>query len=142
MNFDDVPGQFYLTAKREDMDVPWILQELRKTYWGGWLTLPTVQTAVRNSLCFGVFERTQSASQQIGFARVVTDHATFAWLCDVVIAKPYRRKGLGRWLVGLVINHPEVRPRACLLCTKDAQKLYRRFGFEPMTAMKRPGGLA
>jgi GNAT superfamily N-acetyltransferase len=79
-----------------------------------------------NSLCFGLYER----GRQVGFARVVTDRATFAWLCDVFVLEAYRGRGLSKWLIGCVMSHPDLRGlRRLLLGTRDAHGLYERFGF-------------
>ena len=84
-----------------------------------------MQKSVEHSLCFGVY----AGSQQVGFARVVTDYATFAWLCDVFILESQRGRGLGKWLVECVIGHPELRDlRLFILATRNAQELYRRYG--------------
>jgi GNAT superfamily N-acetyltransferase len=141
MNFDDSPhtGDFFVSVDKTLLDVPLIATELKRTYWGGWLTLPTVLKSIDNSLCFGLYHNVPPAPVQVGFARVVTDYATFAWVCDVIVKKELQRRGLGKFLMTAVMNHPDVRHRSCLLCTKDAQGLYRKFGFSEMVCMKRPG---
>lgn len=149
--FDDSPhfGDFFVSSDKALLNVPFITTELKRTYWGGWLTLATVMKSIEHSLCFGLYQRRYAeieegpvgySDHQIGFARIVTDYATFAWLCDVFVQQKYQGKGLGKFLVNAAMTHPEVRPRSCLLVTRDAQKLYAKFGFTPMTAMKRPGG--
>lgn len=142
MTFDDVPGEFFVSTDKALLNVPWIVAELNRTYWGDWMKLSTVVTAIEHSLCFGLYRRGSPNEQpvQIGFARVVTDYATFAWLCDVIVSKEYRGKGLGKFLVYTATNHPQVKPRSVLLCTRDAHKLYAKFGFHSMEAMKRNGG--
>jgi GNAT superfamily N-acetyltransferase len=81
---------------------------------------------LENSLCFGLYDQ----DKQVGIARVVTDYATFAWLCDVFIDEGYRGKGLGKWLVSVILSNPELKGvRRWLLITRDAHGLYRRFGF-------------
>lgn len=139
-SFDDVPpSAFFVSTEKALLDVPFILTELKRTYWGGWLTLPTVLTAIEHSLCFGLYHREHSLAKQVGYARVITDYATFAWICDVFVTKAHQRQGHGKFLLRVVLDHPDVRHRSCLLCTQDAQSLYRKFGFSEMTCLKRQG---
>jgi GNAT superfamily N-acetyltransferase len=92
-----------------------------------------VRRSIENSLAFGVYK---SAGPQIGFARIVTDYATFAWLADVFIIEEERGQGLGHWLIETILSHAELMGlRRWLLATKDAHELYRRFGFN---VLKRP----
>lgn len=95
------------------------------SYWATGRSLETVRRSVAHSLCFGVYE----GSAQIGFARVVTDFATFAWLCDVFILDSHQGRGLGKWLLECVLAHPELRTVSrFVLATRDAHELYRRYG--------------
>ncbi len=105
------------------------------TYWARNRTLDVMRRAVENSLNFGVY----CGEAQIGYARVVTDYATFAWLCDVFIVPDHRKNGLGKWLVGCVVNHPDLKPlRRLLLATRDAHDLYARYGgFAPLANVER-----
>jgi GNAT superfamily N-acetyltransferase len=117
---------------RLNMDA--ICSFLSRSYWASDRPRETTQLAVEHSLCFGVYDR----DQQIGFARVVTDYATFAWLADVFIEEEYRGRGLGKWLVETVLSHAELRSVArWFLATRDAHELYRRFGFMSLTAPER-----
>ena len=103
-----------------------------QSYWGRGRAADTVQRSLDNSLNFGVFEN----KQQIGFARVVTDFATFAWVADVFILEEHRGKGLAKWLMESILSHPELQGfRRWVLATRDAHELYRRFGFKEL---KRP----
>jgi GNAT superfamily N-acetyltransferase len=116
------------------LDLDTIYSFLARSYWASDRPRDISQRAVEHSLCFGVYD----GEQQIGFARVVTDCATFAWLADVFIAEEYRGRGLGKWLVEVVLSHPDVQsvPR-WFLATRDAHELYRRFGFTALTAPER-----
>jgi GNAT superfamily N-acetyltransferase len=97
-----------------------------RSYWAQGRSLETMQTAIANSLCFGVYA---PDGAQAGFARVVTDYATFAWLCDVFILELHRGKGLGKALVQAVTAHPALQGRRLfILATRDAHELYRRYG--------------
>ena len=98
----------------------------QNAYWAQGRSLEMIQRSLANSLNFGVFKD----EEQIGFARVVTDYATFAWLADVFIAEDHRGKGLGKWLIEIVTAHPELQGlRRWILATRDAHDLYRQFGF-------------
>jgi GNAT superfamily N-acetyltransferase len=102
------------------------------SYWAVGRSLETVRRSIENSLSFGLYEN----DTQIGFARVVTDYATFAWLADVFVLDSYRGRGLGTWLVEVILSHPELQGfRRWTLATKDAHEIYRRFGF---SELKRP----
>ncbi len=99
------------------------------SYWGKNISLQTVKTSIKNSLCFGVYQQ----QKQVGFARVITDFATFAYLCDVFILPDYRKKGLSKWLIQNIRNHPNLQKlRRLILATADAHGLYEQFGFSRM----------
>lgn len=99
---------------------------LARSHWARGIPRAVVERAIDHSLAFGLY----CDGRQVGFARVVTDHATFAYLADVFILPPERGQGLGRWLVETILDHPELRGlRRWLLGTRDAQALYRRCGF-------------
>lgn len=139
MTFDDVPGQFFVSTDKALLDAPWIFDQLRRTYWGDYMTMKIVLTAIDHSVCFGLYERVNGLNKQIGYARIVTDYSTFAWLCDVFVAAPYRKQGLGKFLLATMLRHPAVRERNILLSTKDAQDFYAKFGFQQVVTMKRTG---
>jgi GNAT superfamily N-acetyltransferase len=118
------------------LDVEFIHEFLTNSaYWAQGRPLDTVQRSIEGSLCFGVYEGTR----QVGFARVVTDRATFAWLCDLFVAEGHRGRGLGKWLVECIVAHPDLQTlRIFLLATRDAHELYRRYGgFEALPAPDR-----
>jgi GNAT superfamily N-acetyltransferase len=100
-----------------------------RSYWAQGVPVEIVKRSIQNSLCFGMFK----AGRQIGFARVVTDFATFAWLADVFIVEEVRGGGLGKKRVAAIIAHPELQQlRRFMLGTRDAHKLYEQFGFAPL----------
>ncbi|MDB5227301.1 MAG: GCN5-related N-acetyltransferase [Bacteroidota bacterium] len=103
-----------------------------KSYWAKDVPKNIVEKGISNSLCFGVYKE----DVQVGFARVISDYATFAYLCDVFILEEYRGKGLSKWLMEKVMQHPELQNlRRFMLGTRDAHELYRKFGFrEPDNA--------
>jgi GNAT superfamily N-acetyltransferase len=100
-----------------------------RSYWAKGRPPEVTHRAFDHSLCFGLYER----GRQVGLARVVTDRATFGWLCDVFVLENYRGRGLAKWLVACVLGHPDVRGlRRVLLGTRDAHGLYERHGFTPL----------
>lgn len=133
-------GEYLISTDRARLDIKAIHEFLSTaSYWAVGRDTETVQRSIDNSFPFGLYEGTT----QIGFARVVTDRATFAWLADVFILPEYRGRGLSKWLMEVIIGHPELQGfRRWVLATKDAHELYRRFGFidlkRPERWMERP----
>ncbi len=119
-------GNFVISTDKARLDLPAIHKFLStEAYWALNRPFEMVKTAIENSICFGVYED----DRQIGFARVVTDYATFAWLCDVFILQEYRSQGLGKWLVECIVTHPQLAVlRRIVLATRDAHELYRKYG--------------
>jgi GNAT superfamily N-acetyltransferase len=117
---------FSISTDQSKMDVGVIHEFLSESsYWAQNRPLDVVQTSIQHSLCFGVYD----GDQQVGFARVVTDYATFAWLCDLFILESHRGRGLGKWLVECIVSYPDLQSvRKFLLATRDAHELYRRYG--------------
>ncbi len=100
-----------------------------ESYWAAGIPYEVVKRSVDHSFCFGVYHH----DQQVGFARLVTDQATFAYLADVFILSQHRGKGLSKWLVGTIHAHPELQGlRRWMLGTKDAHGLYKQFGWEQL----------
>ncbi len=103
-----------------------------EAYWAQGRPRAVVERTIEHSLCFGVYD----GDRQVGFARVVSDFATFAWLADVYIVPDYRGRGLGKWLMECVFAHPDLQGlRRFLLATRDAHGLYSQYGF---TALGNP----
>jgi GNAT superfamily N-acetyltransferase len=127
-------GPYEITCDAERLDVDAIHGFLSQSYWSADIPRAVVERAIANSLCFGVFyERAQ-----VGFARVVTDKATFAYLADVYILPEHRGKGLSRRLLERVVRHPDLQGlRRMLLATRDAHGLYAKFGFKPLARPER-----
>jgi GNAT superfamily N-acetyltransferase len=108
-----------------------IFKLLENSYWSKNRSRATILKSLAHSLNFGAYQGTH----MIGFARVVTDYAVFAYLCDVVILEAYRGQGIGKALMGAVLEHPELQGiRRFMLATKDAHGLYKQFGFTPLSA--------
>lgn len=126
-------GEYNISTDNERLDLALIHDFIsNQSYWGRGRKLETVQRALDHSLNFGIFKN----NQQVGFARVVTDFATFAWVADVFILAEHRGQGLAKWLMEAILSHPELQGfRRWVLATKDAHELYRQFGFQEL---KRP----
>lgn len=133
-------GEFTISTDDERLDVSIIHDFIsNQSYWGQGRKVETVQRALDNSFNFGLYK----GDQQIGFARVVTDFATFAWVADVFVLEEHRGHGLAKWLMETILAHPQLQQfRRWVLATKDAHDLYRRFGFhelkKPERWMERP----
>jgi GNAT superfamily N-acetyltransferase len=111
------------------LDLDAISDMLSRAYWSKDRTREVIAQSIKNSLVFGVYD----SNRQIGLARVVTDFATFAWLCDVYILEEFRGRGIGKWLMETILAHPDLQGlRRFLLATRDAQELYSRYGFTPL----------
>jgi GNAT superfamily N-acetyltransferase len=131
---DAARGGFAISTDSARFDMSVIHGFLTHSYWAQGIDEDTVRRAVANSLCFGVF----LGARQIGFARVVTDRATFAYLADVFILEEFRGQGLARWMMELILAHPDLqRLRRWLLATRDAHGLYRQHGFTPLASPAR-----
>jgi GNAT superfamily N-acetyltransferase len=135
-------GDYSISTDKARLNLDTIYGYLsHSSYWAQGRSLAVVQESVEHSLCFGVY----AGAQQVGFARVVTDYATFAWLCDVFILESHQGQGLGKWLIECIVAHPQLRDlRIFLLATRDAHELYRRYGgFEALPMLEkwmvRPG---
>jgi len=123
-----------LTDDKSRMDLDVIHGYLCNAYWSVGVPRDIVQTAIANSLCFGVFDE----AVQVAFARVITDYATFAYLADVFVIPDYRGRGISKWMVEAIVNDPRLKIlRRFLLFTRDAHGLYEKFGFRQMTMPER-----
>ncbi len=117
---------FTISTNPARLDIDAIADMLSRAYWASGRSRGQLERALRNSLVFGLY----TGSQQVGLARVVTDYAVFAYLCDVIIHEEFRRRGLGKWQVGTVMAYPELQGlRRWLLATMDAHDLYRQYGW-------------
>jgi GNAT superfamily N-acetyltransferase len=116
------------------LDVDAIHAFITRSYWSPGIPRATVARAIANSLCFGAFWQ----GQQVGFARVVTDRTTFAYLCDVYVLEAHRGHGLAKQLMDRVMKHPDLQGlRRMMLATLDAHGLYAQFGFTALGAPDR-----
>lgn len=128
-------GEFTISTDRNRLQLEAIHKFLsEESYWAQTRTKEQTETAIKNSLPFGVYK----GENQIGFARVVTDYATFAYLGDVYILEEFRGRGLSKWLMEVISDHPELQGfRRWILATKDAHTLYEKFGFHELVHPER-----
>lgn len=123
---------YRVSSFREEMDFDVIHSYISNTYWAEGIPKETFKKALDNSLCFGVFS---SEGKQVGFARMITDQATFAYLADVFVDEAHRGKGLSKWLMQEVHDHPSLQGlRRILLATRDAHSLYQQFGYTSLSS--------
>ena len=124
---EDTRGDLVLSTDRSRIDVDELLALLHRSHWGGAMTRPILERAIANSVCFGVYN---GSGRQLGFARAVTDLATYAYLTDVIVDEEARGQGIGSWMIEAILVHPDLQGlRRIALFTRDARELYERFGF-------------
>ncbi|MEO5683427.1 MAG: GNAT family N-acetyltransferase [Chitinophagaceae bacterium] len=119
-------GPYNISTNKAELDIGFIHGFLTQSYWAENIPLETVQRSIDGSMCFGIYKDLR----QIGFARVITDYASFGYLADVFIDDNYRGQGLSKWLIEVIMGHPQLQGfRSWQLATKDAHGLYARYGF-------------
>jgi GNAT superfamily N-acetyltransferase len=128
-------GEFIISTDVSFLQIETIHKFLsEESYWAKERTREQTQRAIENSLSFGVYR----GKKQIGFARVVTDYATFAYIGDVFILNEFRGRGLSKWLMETIVNHPDLQNlRRWILATRDAHALYEKFGFTELKVPER-----
>jgi len=126
---------FIISTDKNKLNLPYIHYFLsNQSYWAQGIRLDIVKKSIENSLCLGIYD----GVKQIGFARIITDQATFGYLADVFVDAAYRKKGLGKWLMRVICDLPFMPLlRRFMLGTKDAHKLYEQFGFTPLSLPER-----
>ena len=128
------PARYTVDTDKDRLDVEVIHRFLTNSYWAAGIPLDIVRKSIANSLCFGVYE----GQQQVGFARVVSDYSTFAYVADVFILESHRGSGLAKRLMAAILMHPDLNGlRNWVLATRDAHGLYARFGFRPLASPER-----
>jgi GNAT superfamily N-acetyltransferase len=142
MDSRSLTDDYRISTDTHEMDVDAVHAYLTRSYWAEGIPRDVVERSISGSLCFGLFHGTA----QVGFARAITDRATFAYLADVYVLEEHRGHGLGKRLVATVMAHPDLQGlRRFQLMTRDAHELYRQFGFasaarpEAQMEISRPG---
>jgi GNAT superfamily N-acetyltransferase len=125
--YEEEKDGFLISTDKSKLDLLVIHHYLSvESYWAQHITFDIVQRSIENSFCFGIYKE----NKLIGFARLITDYAAFAYLADVFVLPEYRGKGLSKWLMAFMLANPEMQGlRRWLLTTKDAHGLYKQFGF-------------
>jgi GNAT superfamily N-acetyltransferase len=127
-------GDFLISTDRERLDLDLIYSFLTNSYWANGIRREVVVRSIEHSLCFGIYDK----NSQVGFARVISDCATIAYLGDVFILESYRGRGLSKWLMECIVQHPALQGlRRWILLTRDAHNLYSKFGFTPLKSPDR-----
>jgi GNAT superfamily N-acetyltransferase len=120
---------YVISTAPERLDLDAIHAYLVRSYWSEGIPKGVVERSIQGSLCFGLYK----GNEQVGFARVISDRATFAYLCDVYVLESERGKGLSKWLLETLLEHPDLANlRRFTLATRDAHGLYARYGFTPL----------
>jgi GNAT superfamily N-acetyltransferase len=128
-------GEFLISTDRQRLNLDVVHSFLTNCYWAKGIPLEVVARSIENSLCFGIYE---GGDTQVGFARVVSDFATVAYLGDVFVLESHRGRGLSKWMMECVVQHPALQNlRRWILLTRDAHGLYSQFGFTPVKAPER-----
>ena len=127
-------GEYLISTDKSRLDLTLIHNFLTTSYWAAGIPLEVVRRSIEHSLSFGLYKK----DQQIGYARVITDYATFAYLGDVFILEPFRGQGLSKWLMEVVVTHPDLQGfRRWILLTKDAHGLYKKVDFTGVATPER-----
>lgn len=136
--FQQRRGQFLISTDKSRLDLNVIHKFLVGSYWAANIPRETMACAIENSFCFGIYSGISSKDEQIGFARVISDFTTYAYLADVFVLEEFRGQGLSKWLMQCIVEHPDLQGlRRFTLATKDAHGLYAQFGFKPLQSPDR-----
>ena len=131
-------GEWTISADPARIDVGMVHRFLADSYWAKGIPRRIVERSIAGSFAFGIYQGEGAGERQVGFARVITDAATFAYLADVFVLPEYRGRGLSKWLMDCILAHPELQDlRTWLLATGDAHGLYRQFGFKGVVELNR-----
>ena len=138
MKYEVAKKNYLISTDKNKIDINYVHGVLSQTYWSTGVAINVVKKAMKGSLCFGVYK----SNKQIGYARLVTDKATFGYLADVFIDKKCQRKGLAKWLVEMILAHPDVKGlRSILLATRDATRSVQIAGWVAVSPSKRPAAI-
>jgi GNAT superfamily N-acetyltransferase len=125
------PDGFVVTTAQARLDFEVIFHAIAESYWARGISRTRLKKAIEHSLAFGAYED----DKFVGFARIITDHATYAYLCDVFVVPEARGRGISKALMAAIVAHPDLQElRRWSLATRDAHGLYSRFGFKPLSA--------
>jgi predicted N-acetyltransferase YhbS len=126
-------GEYALSTDPARLDLDAVYGFLAGSYWGQGIERRTIERSIAHSIAYGVYHLTAPRERQVAFGRVITDRATFAYLSDIFVLESHRGRGLGAWMVEAMCGHPDLQGlRRWVLVTRDAHRLYSRFGWAPM----------
>lgn len=129
-----IKNDFVITTDKSKINRETVHRFLTNSYWASGIPMKTVEGSINGSLCFSIFYQ----NEQVGFARVITDEATFAYMADVFVLEAYRGKGLSKWLMEVIMNYPTLQGlRRFMLATRDAHGLYAQYGFTALNHVDR-----
>lgn len=129
MKRNEETKQFIISTNKKKLKIFDIHRFLTSSYWAKGIPISVVRKQIDNSFCFGVY----NDKKQVGYARIITDYIGFAYLCDVYIEEEFRGKGLSKLLMEEIVNHPKLKNiKTWMLSTKDAHRLYEKYGFRPL----------
>ena len=125
---------YLVSTHKTKLNIKFIHEFLTNSYWSPGISETIVKKSIENCITFGLYKN----DEQIGFAKMITDKATFAYLADVFVIEKYQGKELGKWLMECILSHPDLQGlRRIMLGTRDAHKLYEKFGFKALTLPER-----
>jgi GNAT superfamily N-acetyltransferase len=128
-------GEFVISTSRERLNLDVVHRFLTNCYWAKGVPRDVVVRSIEHALCFGIYD---GEGMQVGFARVISDFATIAYVGDVFVLETHRGRGLGKWLMQCITGHPALQNlRRWILTTRDAHGLYSQVGFTPVKAPER-----
>ena len=128
-------GEFLISTDPKRLDLHVVHDFLTNSYWAKGIPLEVVERSLQHALCFGIYD---GSGRQVGFARVVSDFATVAYLGDVFVLESHRGQGLGKWMMECIIEHPALEGmRRWILVTRDAHGFYKQFGFSALKSAER-----
>lgn len=129
---------YFISTDQAALNVPLIHEFLTHSYWARGISLTLINQSIENSLCFGAYlsdKKSPSEHQQVGFARIITDYTTFAYLADVFVLPAHRGKGISKMLMSAISEHKSLQSlRRMMLVTADAHELYQKYGFTPLNS--------
>ncbi|HBE80620.1 MAG TPA: GNAT family N-acetyltransferase [Firmicutes bacterium] len=127
--------EYKISSNQDLISVDRVCELLKQSYWADKRSREKIEASIKNSVGIGIYDK----AKMIGFARIVTDHATMYWLCDVIIDEAYRGNGLGKKLIECITGMEELKGMFGILATRDAHGLYEKYGFkrEPEKYMRR-----
>jgi len=133
--FQEHRGELLISTDPALLDLDVIHEFLTNCYWAKGIPREIVKRSIEHSLCFGIYD---SSGKQVGFARVISDFATIAYLGDVFVLESHRGRGLSKWMMECIMRHPALHGlRRWILLTRDAHGLYSQFGFTPLKSADR-----